>query len=416
MATDKQADKTADKLRTWSARAKKVAAARRQHYLEDRTEKRVRTFRTFNKTEAGQWLGYRYTTQFTRDFEEHCQDIDIQRSDNKNFAFTLENLHQIADRLSIPAFERTDEEQLQVIAFANLKGGVGKTTASIHSAIGLATCNNRRYRIGFIDCDPQGSATIYGPDANNQDDFTVGDLLSENYELDDGETNEEFVYSCFQDTHIPNLKFLPAKIDDFMFEQYAEEMQFSSDDQYCAYRLLKERIIDVVEDKFDIIVIDTPPSFNKVFLNSLYASTAIVIPFAPDFLAYDSTLKYVERLQSIYMTLKRAGHQGFDMERFLITNFDAASAARSKGQATQQRLVNEFRSVFGADTFSSVINNTPAIPTCSEMLASIFDLRQSDYPRTTKQLVQGLENMKAYVNELEQQILLNWTNNQELDI
>jgi len=87
----------------------------------------------------------------------------------------------------------------------------------VNIAAALATTNIKRYRIGIIDLDPQGSSSSFFP-SSEHDPITVGDLMRDCIDLDDGETWPEFVSSSFLPTHIPNIRVLPSGMFDFYFE------------------------------------------------------------------------------------------------------------------------------------------------------------------------------------------------------
>ncbi|WP_048688077.1 ParA family protein [Catenovulum maritimum] len=399
-------DITKQKLNTFVKRARLRRKQRQKFYLD---EQGCLEFRTYSKEEASSWLNFSNRTAFDRFLAAKCKDMTFAQNSNNHFQFTLADLHELAERKGLEPFKRAEGDKCQVIAFAQLKGGVGKTTAAITAAIGFSTFNNTRLRVGFIDLDPQGTSTLFGLPSMSDEDYSIGDILTDNCEPDEGETLEECVYSCFQDTRIPNFKFLPARIDDFMFEQYAEDVQIAGD-ALGAYRILKEKVIDKVSDKFDVIFIDTAPSLNKLFVNALYASTGIIIPFVPEYVVYDSTMKYVERLGGIYSKLDEAGHEGWDFIKFLINNYDSQQQAISRSETVHSRVMKDLRMTFEGDVLANVVNHSKAIPVCADGFKTIFDMASRDYPKNKKQLTTANENWMAVLNEIEILILQQWGN------
>jgi chromosome partitioning protein len=369
--------------------------------------------RSYSKAEAQAWLGVPHPNTLTRLIAAVQQGDDgktFQREENSHYRFTIEDLHFFADKLDVKPFKRNADQQLQVFTTANLKGGVGKTTSTVNLATGLAVANNKRYRVGFIDLDPQGTGSIFGCPTLSDDDFTVGELLQNKYELDTDETESEFIHSCFLKTHIPNLHYLPGRVSDFFFESYAEQMQLNSPDgqKLDVYRILKEKIIDAVKDDFDIILIDTAPSLNKAFYNSIYAATSVILPMIPEFISFDATLKYLARFEEIYAIAAKAGHPGLDYIRLLITNFDSAGA--SNASTVHRTYVQDLKALFGSRVFPYAIRHTKAIPICADFMMTVFDMKPSEYPKSRKQLLNAVENLTDVVSEIESLCLQVWAN------
>ncbi|MFT4928182.1 MAG: chromosome partitioning protein [Phenylobacterium sp.] len=369
--------------------------------------------RTYSKAEAQAWLGVPHPNTLTRligAVQQGDEGKVFQREENGHYRFTIEDLHFFADKLEVPRFDRTASQEVQVFTTANLKGGVGKTTSAVNLATGLAVANNKRYRVGFIDLDPQGTGSIFGCPGLSDDDFTVGELLQGKYELDEGENEKEFIRSCFLPTHIPNLHYLPGRVSDFFFESYAEQLQLAApeDQKLDVYRILHEKIIDAVKDDFDIILIDTAPSLNKAFYNAIYAATSVILPMIPEFISFDATLKYLARFEEIYAIAAKAGHPGLDYIRLLVTNFDSAGA--SNASTVHRTYVQDLKTLFGVRVFPYAIRHTKAIPICADFMMTVFDMKPSEYPKSRKQLLNAVENLTDVVSEIESLCLQVWLN------
>ena len=94
----------------------------------------------------------------------------------------------------------------------------------------------------------------YAPEADQEGNLSVGDLIMRNFDLDEGETFEQAVSEAFLETTIPNLRILPAAQSDRAIEGWFHEQVFSHK-LPSPYSILAE-IIDAVKDEFDIIIID----------------------------------------------------------------------------------------------------------------------------------------------------------------
>ncbi len=360
--------------------------------------------RSYSKAEAQSWLGIPHPNTLSRlitTVQQGDQGKTFQREDNGHYRFTIKDLHFFADKLGVAKFSRSIDQKVQIFTTANLKGGVGKTTSAVNLATGLAIANNKRYRVAFIDLDPQGTGSIFGCPTLSDDDFTVGELLQGKYELDEGEDEKTFIRSCFLDTHIPNLHYLPGRVSDFFFESYAEQLQLDNPEEQKldVYRILQDKIIDAVKDDFDIILIDTAPSLNKAFYNAIYAATSVILPIIPEFISFDATLKYLARFEEIYAIAAKAGHPGLDFIRLLLTNFDSTGASHTS--SVHRTYVQDLKALFGVRVFPYAIRHTKAIPICADYMMTVFDMKPSEYPKSRKQLVNAVENLTDVVSEIE---------------
>ncbi|MCR4588066.1 MAG: AAA family ATPase [Lachnospiraceae bacterium] len=168
----------------------------------------------------------------------------------------------------------------KIIAVANNKGGVGKTSTAINLGAALA---EKGKTILMVDSDPQGNATSgLGLDKNNLD-YTLYDLLL-------GEANAQ---DCIIKDVAENMSLIPANMDLSGFEI---DLLDSVDDrrQY----LLKDEI-DYVKDQYDYIIIDCPPAVNQMTINVLTASDAVIVPIQCEYFALEGLTQLIETITKI---------------------------------------------------------------------------------------------------------------------
>lgn len=165
-----------------------------------------------------------------------------------------------------------------IIAIANQKGGVGKTTTVINLGTAMAACNKK---VLIIDSDPQGNAsTGLGLDK------TV--LKNSFYDLIRGDIS---INEVIVKTQIPNLFIIPTSMDLAVVEQEFVNMEKREE------RLKKE--IEKLNTPFDYILIDCPPSLGLLTLNALVACRNLLVPLQVEFYALEGLTQLMETVNQI---------------------------------------------------------------------------------------------------------------------
>lgn len=177
---------------------------------------------------------------------------------------------------------------MKVISFVMLKGGVGKTTASVNTAVGLA---NKGYRVLLLDTDPQANATEHFFDNESLENIELSlyDVLEN---IDNKDVILNSIYNVKE-----NLSILVSNLD-----LSVKEYLLKSNSDYPVHKYFKD-IIEVVKDMYDYIIIDCPPSLGVYTLNSLFVSDLIVIPFRNDVSSvrgFTNTMNYLNLVKRNY--------------------------------------------------------------------------------------------------------------------
>ena len=212
----------------------------------------------------------------------------------------------------------------KIIAFANQKGGVGKTTTAVNLSAALAY--RTRGRVLLVDSDPQGNATS-GLGINKREvKYSVYDVV-----IGSCSAKEAVVHTKYK-----NLDIMPSSID-----LAAAEIELV-DMENRALRL-KNALAVILKD-YDYICIDCPPSLGLLTLNALAACTSILVPIQCEFYA----LEGLSQLMATVRTVKRLYNSYIDMEGVLLTMYDA------RLNLTMQ-VVEEVKKYFPQKVFKTVI-------------------------------------------------------------
>lgn len=217
----------------------------------------------------------------------------------------------------------------KIIAIANQKGGVGKTTTSINLGAALSYEGKK---VLLIDLDEQANATIGLGFSRELVDITSYDLIVLNIMIED---------SIYQ-TNDNNLDIIPASIK---LSNLESDLYDKEDKQLI---LLKK--VEFIRNRYDYILIDCPPSLGVVIDNALFASDSVIIPVECEYFAYDALTQMVNKINQV-QTQKNKIKRALTIEGVLLTKLDNRNVFGYK-------IIDKVKELFPAKTFKTIINRS----------------------------------------------------------
>jgi chromosome partitioning protein len=306
----------------------------------------IKTVRTFRSTEAARLVGR--STAWLRDNEAHTGRPE--RAEGGAWrTYSIEDVNALRDHAGTRP-HRNPDEQPQVLAMLNFKGGASKTTTTHLFAHYLAVAG---YRVLLLDLDPQGSLTgsfdITNRHGQRQEDFdwedSIGPILT-------GETDE--LVPLIMKTHWPTIDIVPAAIDSYDAElTIAVETAREGASQGDEFWLRVDRALSMV-DGYDIVLIDSAPALSFGLINAYMAATGVIVPTPARVVDLQAMQKFAEFLHRWIVKMEQVAPSRRKWLRLLFSQF-------AKGSVTEQTNSQVSRNYLGSLIMTAPMASSEAI-------------------------------------------------------
>ena len=321
----------------------------------------------------------------------------------------------------------------KIVAVANFKGGVGKTSTAAHLAMSAALDG---YRVLVIDLDSQGSMTsIFG--GKVEDEWqTVFPLLARHYgqhlrtenqrRLDRGEAPiplddtltealDTQAQGLVQKTHWPNIDLIGAQLNLYWAEFQIPVWRMQARGWKLWDALTESLEADGLLDEYDVIFLDTPPALGYLTINGLAAADILLVPLGASFLEFDSTGRFFDMLHSTFSSIEEAenmaaralGREGLSFQ------WDAVRAVITRYDGTQQaELAALMQAYLGPVLSPHRQDYTALIGQAGEQVRGIYEADYRDFNRET--YARGRETFDATYAALKQLLLGSWRRDEQM--
>lgn len=315
------------------------------------------------------------------------EDQQVKKDEKGRWTFTLDDINRIRDHFGV-RYQRPAGSKAMILAISNFKGGVAKTTTTVHLAQKAAI---EGLRVLVVDLDPQASTTFnlgpFIPDIELSRDDIINDALL---------VDSELIRNCTLRSYFPSINLIPSNLSlqELDIALPNPEMNNQETMGHPAFRL--RNALEVIREDYDLILLDCGPNMASVSLNAMVACNGLIIPVPPQTYDHASFVMLCSSLSNLF----KAMNKDLDYLRILITKHQGTT--NKSAVMVEQRI----RQLYGEYVMSSVVNTTAAIEKASERLSTVYDQQVERNSRDTYK--RAVEILDAVNNEILDDIRKVW--------
>ena len=373
--------------------ARRLSARLQAHRQQLFPPTATKTLRKFTSGEAAKLIGT--DDSVLRKLSLSGKGPAIDTASNGRRSYAAEDIQEVrayldahskSDRRYLPW--RTATDKLQVITVVNFKGGSGKTTTTTHLAQHLAL---RGYRVLAIDLDPQASlSAMHGC----QPEFDIGEneTLYGAIRYDD---QRRPLSQIIRKTYFANLDLVPGNLELMEFEHETPKALLSGSVANGMFFTRMDEALATVADRYDIVIVDCPPSLGFLTMSAMCAATAVLVTVHPQMLDVMSMCQFLIMTSDLLRVVAKAGgNMGYDWMRYLVTRFEP-------GDAPQNQMVAFMRSMFGEHVLTYPMLKSTAISDAGITKQSLYEVTRDQFTRATyDRAIEALDNVNGEIEQL----------------
>lgn len=348
-----------------------------------------RTGPTFAISQAATMVGR--TTSAIRMAEADGRLPHAERNEiGRRKGYTIAELNHMREVFGTSP-RRHPDDPCAIIAVQNFKGGVGKSTISVHLAQFLAMSG---YRTLLIDADAQASTTMafgYIPDRElgELDSIYALSLVKEG----------RGIRQLIRPTHYAGLDLIPANLKLYNAEYELAARMPSHGIEVLGFLA---RDLQKIVDDYDVIILDPPPALGMISLSVLYAANALVIPMPPSVVDFASTTAF---LGMLHETMSQMADRGMAPQYGFINMVISKSQESNRAH---REIVDLASGVFGRTILSTELKTSAEIDNATARLQSVYDLTSASTNYEVRR--RCLRQLNESNREIERLIRALWPN------
>lgn len=308
--------------------------------------------RTWGITEASEMVGR--TPQYIRSLEKQNKLPFVNKNYTNRRAYTLENINQMRNLFGT-RYHRPKGTTPMILAVSNFKGGCAKTTTSLHLS---QKCALEGLRTLLIDLDPQATATLLMgilPDVHLDYDDTIAETLI---------SDPALIKQVIRSTYFTGLDLIPSNLA-VQDAEFALPRESANNHERLGSPMRRLKLaIDLIEDQYDVIIMDCGPNTGALTINALSACTGMLVPLPPAMENFGSFVTFASSLSMLFEALDKK----LQFFKLLLTRVPTTIEANMVKTMIRTRLPGL--------SLENVILSTVEVEKASAQLSTVYELRK----------------------------------------